>query len=422
MDRLYKLKCWVYPLSFLGAEMFSAFCGITGYEQKEESSLYLYFMMTLFFLSMFLVVHDIFIKRKSYNKTVLLIPVFFTICYFFDVNSEQIPLEWTIKSYQFFIFFSLPSIMIASIMAKSRRVESLYKNIDLIMFVLGVGMIAYLPKMVYVGEIIKGYNNISYQSALALGYLYYGLLSKREDRYAIFKTKLFRIISIVMCIFLALTSLASGGRGGVVFLLALVSIISFIFVNKKNIMTVVFIIVPLGILSIIIIANFVHDSVLNDVFDSGIARAFSYLTSNGIDMSQTSNRDIVYEVAMKNIEKNPYTGYGIFHTIGAFGYPHNIFLEMIEGGGLCYFFFWIIIIVKCFSRGYKIVKSYSNMSFLIPLFLYPCTMLLFSGSYVMNGPFWFFVCYSLCFKKIPIIEKSKIYEKTFNSQRRYFFL
>lgn len=38
MDRLYKLKCWIYPLSFLGAEMFSAFCGITGYRQEEGSA------------------------------------------------------------------------------------------------------------------------------------------------------------------------------------------------------------------------------------------------------------------------------------------------------------------------------------------------------------------------------------------------
>ena len=33
-------------------------------------------------------------------------------------------------------------------------------------------------------------------------------------------------------------------------------------------------------------------------------------------MAQTSNRDIVFELAQKNIEANRYTGYGIFHTIG----------------------------------------------------------------------------------------------------------
>ena len=58
MARFYKLKCWSYPLSFLGAEMFSAFCGITGYKQEEGSTLYLYYMISLFAFSMLLIVHD----------------------------------------------------------------------------------------------------------------------------------------------------------------------------------------------------------------------------------------------------------------------------------------------------------------------------------------------------------------------------
>ena len=33
-------------------------------------------------------------------------------------------------------------------------------------------------------------------------------------------------------------------------------------------------------------------------------RAFSYISSSGIDMAQTSNRDIVFELAQKNIEAN----------------------------------------------------------------------------------------------------------------------
>ena len=54
----------------------------------------------------------------------------------------------------------------------------------------------------------------------------------------------------------------------------------------------------------------------------------------------------VYELALKNIQLNPWTGYGIFHTIGKFGYPHNIFLEMLEQGGVLYLFVWLIIILN----------------------------------------------------------------------------
>ena len=111
MDRLYKLKCWIYPLSFLGAEMFSAFCGITGYKQEEGSTLYLYYMISLFAFSMLLIVHDIFILGKPFSKMVLLIPIIFTACYFSDISSESPPLEWTKKGLSvFFILFAVTNV------------------------------------------------------------------------------------------------------------------------------------------------------------------------------------------------------------------------------------------------------------------------------------------------------------------------
>ena len=127
-------------------------------------------------------------------------------------------------------------------------------------------------------------------------------------------------------------------------------------------------------------------------------RAFSYISSSGIDMAQTSNRDIVFELAQKNIEANRYTGYGIFHTIGAFGYPHNIFLEILEGGGIFYFAFWIIILIISIKRAYFIIKIERNLLFLVPLFIYPFVNLLFSGSYLMTGMFWFVLVFVLIYK------------------------
>ena len=111
-----------------------------------------------------------------------------------------------------------------------------------------------------------------------------------------------------------------------------------------------------------------------------------------------SNRDIVFELAQKNIEANLYTGYGIFHTIGAFGYPHNIFLEILEGGGIFYFAFWIIILIISIKRAYFIIKIERNLLFLVPLFIYPSVNLLFSGSYLMTGMFWFVLVFVLIYK------------------------
>lgn len=378
--------------------MFSAFCGITGYKQEEGDTLYLYYMISLFALSMILIMHDIFILGKPFSKTVLLIPIIFTICYFSDISSESPPLEWTKKSYQFFLFFSLPPMLIASLIAKNKSIERMYKYLDVILIILGIGMIAKLPEMMMLGGFIDGYNNISYQSALAFGAIYYGILSQRKDRFEFLKYKLFKLVSIVMCGLLLLTCLSSGGRGGVVFLFALAGLISFVFVKKRNIFKVLFFVVPLGLLGVNLISNLGQNSTLGNTLNRGMDRAFSYISSSGIDMTQTSNRDIVYELARKNIEENLYTGYGVFHTIGSFGYPHNFFLEILEGGGIFYFAFWIIILMISIKRAYFIIKKEQNLLFLMPLFIYPCVNLLFSGSYLMNGVFWFTLVFVLIYK------------------------
>lgn len=378
--------------------MFSAFCGITGYKQEEGDTLYLYYMISLFALSMILIMHDIFILGKPFSKTVLLIPIIFTICYFSDISSESPPLEWTKKSYQFFLFFSLPPMLIASLIAKNKSIERMYKYLDVILIILGIGMIAKLPEMMMLGGFIDGYNNISYQSALAFGAIYYGILSQRKDRFEFLKYKLFKLVSIVMCGLLLLTCFSSGGRGGVVFLFALAGLISFVFVKKRNIFKVLFFVVPLGLLGVNLISNLGQNSTLGNTLNRGMDRAFSYISSSGIDMTQTSNRDIVYELARKNIEENLYTGYGVFHTIGSFGYPHNFFLEILEGGGIFYFAFWIIILMISIKRAYFIIKKEQNLLFLMPLFIYPCVNLLFSGSYLMNGVFWFTLVFVLIYK------------------------
>lgn len=386
-----KLKYLIYPITLLGAELFSAYYSLLGVEQDEGSSTYLLFMLGLFVLSMFFVTIDYCTHWRKINKKILLVPFLFFICYFIDISFEQHSSEWTSKSFYFFLFFSVPAMLIASVLTGTNNTSRIYKNLEILMLFLAVGMIATLPKMLIFGDIIKGYNNISYQSALAFGYLYYGIFTKREDRYSFFRMKAYKILCVVFCTLLALTSLCSGGRGGVVLLFVLMAIVSLMYVEKRNILKVFFIVVPLLVVFVFILATSIEGSVYGEVLQRGTDRAFSYISKSGIDMSQTSNRDEAYESAIINIQKNPITGYGIFHTIGEFGYPHNFFLEVLEQGGVLYFFMWIFVIIKAISRCSHIVKRNKELDFLIPIFLYPCIMLLFSGSYLMCGSFWFFI-------------------------------
>lgn len=391
--KMNKLKYFVYPLSLVGPQMYSAYCYLQGINHESGSTSYLIFMATLFVLSMIFIFNDVFVLRKKVNKLTYIVPILFTFAYFYDISYEERILEWTTKTYYFFIFFSLPAMFIGSIMAKNEEVEKFYKNLDLLMVILAIGMIVALPKMLLLGTFLKDYNSVSYQSSLAFLYLLYGIISNKQERYKIFKTSIFKYISIVLCCLLVLCALSSGGRGGVVYLFITISAFGFLFMKRDNMIKIIFFVIPLVLGLAYFISALVEDCGYKSVLDKGVNRAFSYISSNGIDMSETSERDISYELAIKNINANPISGYGVFHTIGEYGYPHNILLEILEQGGVLYmlvcFFFIYISIKKCIV----ILKNDKEQIFLLPLFLFPATMLLFSSSYLITGTFWFSLFY-----------------------------
>lgn len=51
-----------------------------------------------------------------------------------------------------------------------------------------------------------------------------------------------------------------------------------------------------------------------------------------------------------------------------------------------------------YKRAYFIIKIERNLLFLVPLFIYPSVNLLFSGSYLMTGMFWFVLVFVLIYK------------------------
>lgn len=403
--RLRNIKLFVYAFSLLSAELYSAFSSMSGVEHNEGDAAYLYYMLLVFAISMAFLMSDLpKAFNVRFNKKLLLIPLCFTCFYWYDVSKEGQVLVWTEKAYKFHIFFSLPAILIGGCLTVQGKLFYLYKYIDLLMMFLGIGMLCNLPKMVLTGGIIEGYQNISYQAALAFGFVYYGILTNREDRFAIFRGKKFKIVSIVFCVLLTICTLASGGRGGVVFLFFLMFVISFKYVKRSNIYKTLFLYIPILLLSFSLLASVVRNSVFSRVLDVGMERAFSYITDEGIDMSQTSNRDEAYELAISEINKEPITGKGIFHTIGTTGYPHNIILEITEQGGFLYLTIWLFLFLGMYKRARVIYKN-EYLFFLIPLFLYPSIMLMFSGTYLTNANFWFFfsVCYSLRHRRNQII-------------------
>ena len=110
-------------------------------------------------------------------------------------------------------------------------------------------------------------------------------------------------------------------------------------------------------------------------------------------MSRTSGRDIVYATILKSISKRPIFGYGIFNSNASEHGAHNIFLELLLQGGIIYLLFWIIVFYLFVRRLLLIIKYDNSNLILIPLSVYPFTLLLFSGSYLEQPLFWFVIAY-----------------------------
>lgn len=186
----------------------------------------------------------------------------------------------------------------------------------------------------------------------------------------------------------------SGGRGGFILFLITTLVISIIKIREG------FNLMPLT-KSLIFISILIFFSVrllpfeVADIFEKGNRRLFSYITSSGVNMEETSGRDVYYTRAIKEIKKSPIWGYGIFRYVDiTYDYPHNIFLELFLQGGLIYFVIYLFMFTKFIRKIIKIIIVDKVNLILIPLSLYPFVELLFSGSYLFSPFFWFVISYA----------------------------
>ena len=143
------------------------------------------------------------------------------------------------------------------------------------------------------------------------------------------------------------------------------------------------------LLGVVIIFDLVQNSVLENTFNRGMDRAFSYISSSGIDMAQTSNRDIVFELYKRILRQIDILVMESFILLVHLDIL-NIFLEILEGGGIFYFAFWIIILIISIRRAYFIIKNRTKSLFLSTLVSISVCKSLFSGSYLTD---W--VCFGL---------------------------
>lgn len=126
-----------------------------------------------------------------------------------------------------------------------------------------------------------------------------------------------------------------------------------------------------------------------------VNRVFAYVGDGGVDWSGTSGRDVVYGEAVAAIENGGPFGYGLF-SWGIDYYPHNLLLELLLNGGILYAASSAILLAAFALRAVRLPHSDPSAGVILPLSLYPLSMLQFSGTYMTTGPLWFFLAFMLC--------------------------
>lgn len=317
---------------------------------------------------------------------------FIIIMYIFD------PPLWSEGTIIFksFIAKCIPAVFIASIIAKEYKLEDLTRNFDILVCIVSVGLIANFPQYISGQATLAGasYQALAYISALAYSMNFFLIVAKdKVDRFPLFETKYYRWISYLFLAIQVISCLISGGRGGAIFII--VSTL-FVFTHylKAKLPILIFFVV-LSIIFIYVISDILPEQ-YQGLIQKGFSRSFSYLSSTGIDMTQTSNRDIVYSKSLNSIYLQPFLGYGLFKYIDVNRfYPHNFFLEILMQGGVLYLLLISAFLMYLVRKYFHLKRTDSSYVVLGLIALYPIVNLMFSGSYISTPLFWFSIFYIL---------------------------
>ncbi len=204
------------------------------------------------------------------------------------------------------------------------------------------------------------------------------------------------IIDLTCSIISLVFVIMEGSRGSLICLFMFVLLYSLICVNKLKPMTKI--LLGIGALGIYFLISSNWDALvewfLHSIMKTNInSRTISMLLNGNITSDQ--NRLVIYDLCWNSIKNQGFFGMGAFgnRTVIApqfyWGYPHNIFIELVmDYGWFIAIILSIIIICSCI-RMFKYAEGDRLFVFIILLSM---TMRLFmSSSYWTDGFFWGFL-------------------------------
>lgn len=373
------------------SEFFFSICAILGLDfYSEEADTVPYFVYTYMIMDVIVLIS--FLRKLimyganliDYSSFLLIATVL--ILFFLD------PPSWHegVTIFKSFVAKSIPAMMVASIVSARFKLAYLIRNFDILVVLLSIAMILNFPKYL-LGSIAiggAGYQALAYFSAIAFSLNLYMIVAGDDtNRYEIFKSEVYKLLSYFFLAVQVVTCLISGGRGGAVLIIASTLFLFWRFLRDKLSKLFLFIVFFLSF------AYFVSTLMPNEygeILQKGFERSFSYITESGVDMSATSNRDLTYTASLNAIAKSPVVGYGLFKYIDVNKfYPHNFFLEILMQGGCVYMIVMLTFLVYLYSKYNSLTRVNVLFTSIGIIAIYPFFYLLFSGSYIGNPIFWF---------------------------------
>lgn len=298
--------------------------------------------------------------------------------------------------------YATSAIYIATYCYRFSKLDSILKNMNIVMIVITIAITISIPEILSAGVVSFGlgtYQTLSYLSAFAFGMNLYNILaSGNNQKFKFQKYKAYKIIEIFFLIIQIIGVFISGGRGGAVLLFANTFVLFYILSrhNLKRLIAFIIIFVPILYFTLINVSPG-----LANMIETRTERTFSYIGDDGLDLSETSGRDIVYSAALGMFAEKPLLGYGFYEQFDILmkrfnaPYVHNIVIEVALQGGVVLLIIFTYLFIKHFKKLKTYLKTHKEHTLFVIIYLYAILFLMFSGTYLGSTYFWFAMTYIL---------------------------
>lgn len=398
----------LHCIGLFKVQLFFSIVALLGYQGLSETNprLYAYIMSIIGIVNMATILWVVARNDRFTIKDIVVllgIPFIMLLSYFTAIVLGR---HHPQNSHYFSLFlgFSLPSIFIGYYLGRAYRRGRLVdvgRYVEVIMLVISIGgfvtiIIPFMQGARFTTMGGASYQTASYYSALAFGLnLYFIVWERNHVRFRLFTTRFYKIFSVLLLVLQFVMVVIPGGRGAFVLavLYVLLALFEILRVKRvKKILQGMLFVVGLVVVAIMFLPRLMD----NPLFASGFNRAIAFIdTGGGVDWDGTSGRLPLYQSALDFIEESPIVGYGIFGYLKVYGgyYPHNIVLEILLQGGVFYLTFWIVLLTVLARRLFLNIKRDEGFRIYLFIAVYPLVMLMFSGTYITTGLFWFMVAF-----------------------------